>query len=138
MVCGDTELHRVLNHPQESSWLALGGSSGKKGREEGNQSHGVGNVCCVLCLVSQSCLTLCDSMDHSPPGTSVHRDSLGENTGVGCHALLQGIFQTRGSNLGLLHRQANSLQSEPPGMPLVKNSGVGCHAFLQGSSPLRD
>ena len=95
MVCGDTELHRVLNHPQESSWLALGGSSGKKGREEGNQSHGVGNVCCVLCLVSQSCLTLCDSMDHSPPGTSVHRDSLGENTGVGCHALLQGIFPTR-------------------------------------------
>ena len=58
MVCGDTELHRVLNHPQESSWLALGGSSGKKGREEGNQSHGVGNVCCVLCLVNQSCLTV--------------------------------------------------------------------------------
>ena len=27
----------------------------------------------------------------------------GENTGVGCHFLLQGIFLTQGSNLGLLH-----------------------------------
>ena len=30
-------------------------------------------------------------------------DSLGKNTGVGCHALLQGIFLTQESNLGLLH-----------------------------------
>ena len=28
-------------------------------------------------------------------------DSPGKNTGVGCHALLQGIFPTQGSNLGL-------------------------------------
>ena len=36
----------------------------------------------------------------------------GRNTGVDCHFPLQGIFPTRGSNLGLLHllhRQANSL-----------------------------
>ena len=33
-------------------------------------------------------------------------DSPGKNTGVGCHTLLQGIFPTQGSNLGLLnHRQ---------------------------------
>ena len=30
-------------------------------------------------------------------------DSPGKNTGVGGHALLQGIFLTQGSNLGLLH-----------------------------------
>ena len=30
-------------------------------------------------------------------------DSPGKNTGMGCHALLQGIFRTQGSNLGLLH-----------------------------------
>ena len=30
-------------------------------------------------------------------------DSLGKNTGVGCHFLLQGIFPTQGLNLGLLH-----------------------------------
>ena len=40
-----------------------------------------------------SCPTLCDPMDCSPPGSSVH--SPGKNTGVGCHALLQGIFPTR-------------------------------------------
>ena len=32
------------------------------------------------------------------PGSSVHRDSPGKNTGVGGHALLQGIFLTQGSN----------------------------------------
>ena len=42
----------------------------------------------VLCLVAQSCLTLCDPMNCSPPGLSVHGDSPGKNTGVGCHALL--------------------------------------------------
>ena len=30
-------------------------------------------------------------------------DSPGKNTGVGCHALLQGIFPTQGLNLLLLH-----------------------------------
>ena len=30
-------------------------------------------------------------------------DSPGKNTGVGSHTLLQGIFLTQGSNLGLLH-----------------------------------
>ena len=37
---------------------------------------------------------------YSPPGSSVHGDSLGKNTGVGCHALLQAIFPTQGSNPG--------------------------------------
>ena len=57
----------------------------------------------VQCLVAQSCLTLCNPMDRSPPGSSVDGDSPGKNTGVGCHALLQGIFQTQGSNPGFLH-----------------------------------
>ena len=49
-----------------------------------------------------SCVQLCDPMDCSPPGASVHGDSPGKNTGVGCHARLQGIVLTRGSNLDLL------------------------------------
>ena len=53
-------------------------------------------------------------MDCSPPGSSVHGDSPGKNTRVGCHALLHGIFLTQGLNLGLLHWQADSLPSEPP------------------------
>ena len=54
-----------------------------------------------VCSVAQSCLTLCDPMDCSPPGSSVHGDSPGKNTGGRCHALLQGIFPTQGSNPGL-------------------------------------
>ena len=56
-----------------------------------------------LCLVTQSCLTLCDSIDYSPPGSSVHGNSPGKNTGVGCHALLQGIFPSQELNPGLPH-----------------------------------
>ena len=56
-----------------------------------------------MCLVTQSCLTLCDPLDCSPPGSSVHGDSPGKDTGVSCHALLQGIFPTQESNQGLLH-----------------------------------
>ena len=39
----------------------------------------------------QSCLTLCDPIDGSPPGSQVPRpqDSPGKNTGVGCQFLLQ-------------------------------------------------
>jgi len=37
-------------------------------------------------------------MDHSTPGSSVHGDSPGKNTGVGCHALPQGIFPTQELN----------------------------------------
>ena len=57
----------------------------------------------MLGLIAQSCLTLCDTMESSLPGSSVHRDSPGKNTGVGCHAFLQGIFLTQESNQGLLH-----------------------------------
>ena len=46
----------------------------------------------------QSCPTLCDHMDCSLPG-SVHGDSPSKNTGVACHALLQGIFSTQGNDL---------------------------------------
>ena len=57
----------------------------------------------VLCLVTQSCLSLCNPMNCSLPGSSVHGDSPGKNTGVGWHALLQGIFPTQGLNPCLPH-----------------------------------
>ena len=52
--------------------------------------------------VTQSCSTLCNPMDCSLPGSSVH-GIFQASTGVGCHFLLQGIFLIQGSNLGLLH-----------------------------------
>ena len=82
--------------------------------------------------VAESCPTLSDPMDCGPPGSSIHGvfqarildwgeshsvvssslrpqglyspwDSPGKNTGVGCHALLEGIFPTQGSNPALPH-----------------------------------
>ena len=66
-------------------------------REGGGMSWEIGidiyaNIYTVLCLVSLSCLTLCDPVDSSPPGSSVDGDAPGKNTGVGCHVLLQGIY----------------------------------------------
>ena len=82
-------------------------------------------VICALCVrvcakSLQTCLTPCSPVDCSSPGSSVHGDSPGKNTGVGCRALLQGIFLTQGLNLhllDLLHWQVGSL----PGMPLGKH-----------------
>ena len=37
----------------------------------------------------QSCPTLCNPIDGSPPGLPHPWDSPGKNTGVGCHCLLQ-------------------------------------------------
>ena len=71
----------------------------------------------MLCLVSQSCLTLCNLMDCSPPGSSVHGDSPGNNTGVHCHALFQGIFPTQGLNLGLPHCRQILYQLSHQGSP---------------------
>ena len=74
--------------------------------------------------VTQLCLTLCDPMDCSPPGSSVH-EILGKNTGVGCHSLLQGIFPTQGLNLGLL-RCKQILYPEPRGIigMIIKSNTV--------------
>ena len=57
-------------------------------------------MCACMCAKwLESCLTLCDPVD-----SSVHArflcpwDSSVKNTGLGCHALFQGIFPTQGSN----------------------------------------
>ena len=57
---------------------------------------------CVL--VAQLCLTLCDPKDCSQPGTSFMDFSRQENWNE-LPSLLQEIFLTQGSNLGLLHCQ---------------------------------
>ena len=70
----------------------------------------------LLCLVTQLCPTVCDPMDCSPPGPSIHGDSPGKNTGVGCHVLLQGIFPTQRLNPGLLHCRWILYQLSPGNM----------------------
>ena len=56
-----------------------------------------------LCFAAQLWPTLWDPTDRRPSGSAVQEDSPGKNTGVGCRVLLQGIFPTQGSNLGLPH-----------------------------------
>ena len=63
---------------------------------------------------SHLCPTLCDPMDcivNSP----------GQNTGVGSHSLLQGIFPTQGLNLGLLHYRQIPYQLSYQGSPFCQN-----------------
>ena len=59
-------------------------------------------------LVTQSCPTLWDSTDCSPPG---------KNTGVGCHSLLQGDLPNPGIEPRSPVLEADALTSEPPGKP---------------------
>ena len=82
-----------------------------------------------LLFSERSCEPACSVMSDSlwPHGLWPTRflcpwDFPGKNTGVGCHALLQGFFLTQGSNsslLNFLHWQAGSLPLEPPGKPRI-------------------
>ena len=81
----------------------------------------------MLCLVAQSCPTLFDPGDCSPPGSSVHGDSP-DKSGLPCpppRDLPNPGIHPRSPAL-----QADSLLSEPPEKP--KNTGMGCHSLLQG------
>ena len=78
----------------------------------------------VLCSVTQSCLTIWDITDSSPPGPSVHGDSPGKNTGVGCHALFQGVFLTKGVNPGLLHCRRICWPLSPQGSPHIVGTNL--------------
>ena len=94
----------------------------------------------AVCLVAQSRPTLCDPMDCSPPGFSVHGDSPGGTTGVGCHAHptppLPGDLPNPGIEPRSPALRADSLLSEPPEKP--KNTGVGSLSLLQGIFPTQE
>ena len=66
---------------------------------------------------AQLCPTLCDPMNYSPSGSSIHGNSPAKNTGMDGHALLQGIFLTQESNWGLLHYSWIFYQESYQGSP---------------------
>ena len=71
-----------------------------------------------LCCAVLSCSVVSDSLrPHGPPAFSVHGDSPGKNTGVGCHALFQRTFPTQELNQGLLH--CRFFPGELPGNPFI-------------------
>ena len=79
----------------------------------------------VKVKVAQSCLTLCD-----PTDCTVHENSPGKNTRVGCLSLLQGIFATQGLNPGLLHCRWILYQLSQQGSPSTE-----ARSLLQGIVP---
>ena len=92
-----------------------------------------------LCVCGLSCfshLTFCDSLDCRLPGSSVYGDFPGKNTGVGCHALLQGIFPTHGLNPGLLHFRWIFYHLSYQGSPRILEWAA--YPFSRGSSQLRN
>ena len=91
----------------------------------------------IKCVVVLSHVWLfATPMDCSSPGSSVHRDSPGRNTGVGCHALLQGIFPTQGSNPGLLPCRQILYHLSREGSPRILVWVV--YPFSRGSSQPRN
>ena len=78
------------------------------------------------CLITKLCLTLCDPIDCSPPGSSVYENSQASILEwVAIHFLLQLIFPTQGSNpclLHLLHHQVDSLPLNHLGSPIISYS----------------
>ena len=69
-------------------------------------------------LSCQSCLTLYDPMGCNPTRLLCPWDFPGENTGVGCYFLPQGIFLIQRSRLPLLHCQVDSLPLGHMGSPV--------------------
>ena len=70
----------------------------------------------------QLCLKVCDPMDCSPPGSSVHGILQGRILEWGCHGLFHSVFPAQGLNqclLCLLHWQVGSSPLAPPGKPLL-------------------
>ena len=79
-------------------------------------------LCCRL--VSKSCPTLLQTHELCSARLLCPWDSPGQNTRVDCHFLLQGIFQTQGLNLCLLHWQVGSFTTDPPGKPQTLQHNV--------------
>ena len=87
-------------------------------------------VCVCVCVwATQLCPTL---QPHGlyPPGSSVHGNSSGKNTGVSCHSLLQASSRPRDRTQ--ISCIADSLLSEPPGKEDTWQVLAGIFLFLLG------
>ena len=106
------------------------------------------HLCGLGVVLSRSVMS--DSIDHvecSLPGSSVHRDSPGKSTGVGCQGIiwganLQGIIPTQGLNPGFPHCRwipyCLSTREVPPSVSVNKgccsHQTLGYCSHVQGST----
>ena len=91
----------------------------------------------VKVLVTQSCLTLCNSMDYSPPGFCLWNYP-GKNSGVGCHSLLPGFkghFKSS-TQTSLENLKCNISMLEPLLNPSINSNLFLSLSFLQQSMVL--
>ena len=89
--------------------------------------------CAVLCLVSQSCPTLCNPMHCKPTRLLSPWNFPGKNPGVGCHFFLQGIFLSQGLNPGLLHHKQILYHLSPQGSPSLDVNLSKLREIVKGS-----
>ena len=87
----------------------------------------------MLCLVAQSCPTLCDPMDCSPPGSSVHGGFSRQEYWSGLTCPPPGNLPNPGTEPRSPALQANSLPSEQRGKP--RNTRVGSLSLSAGDLP---
>ena len=71
----------------------------------------------VCVLVTQLCLTLCDSVDYIAHQAPLSMESSRQESAVGCHSLLQGIFSTQESN-PVSSRAGRSFTDRATGKPI--------------------
>ena len=116
-----------MRFSKQEYWSGLPCPPPRESSQPRDQTH-VSNISCIDRRVLYHCCcqvasVVSDSVQphrRQPTRLPYPWDSPGKNTGVGYHALLQGIFQTQGSNpwlLCLLHCLAGSLPPAPPGKP---------------------
>ena len=84
-------------------------------------SHNVVVVVLCVCLATQLCSTLLRPQGLQPARLLCPWDFPGKNTGVGCHVLFQGTFQTQGRNwsLAFLALTGKFFTTEPPEKPYI-------------------
>ena len=89
------------------------------------------SVCPMLCLAAQSCSTLCNPVDCSPPGLSLSGDSPGKNTRILERVAIpssKGSSQLRDRTQ--VSRIASRFFTSEPQVK-SKNTGVGSQSPLQ-------
>ena len=85
---------------------------------------------------AQSCPTLCDPTDCSPPGSSVRGIFQPIVLDTDCHFLLQGIFPTQGLNPGFPHCRQTLYRLSHQGSPLIDYTPIQNKKFFQKKKPL--
>ena len=125
----------MLPWPESTQWILVGNLIFLKSLIQARNHSSLCIPTVLLCYwVSHVWffVTAWTAVHQTPYG--IHMDSPGKITGVACHALLQGIFPTRGLNSGLLDCRKVLLPFEPS--PRILEWVV--YPFSRGTCQLRN